>query len=131
MSKTEIYTPKVARAKRPYCQGLNVKAGRLILTSGMTARKPSGEIVYKGDIRGQTRQVLDNIRAVLEEVGASLKDVIKMTVYLRRNEDYDGMNEVRQEYFKDQTFVSSTVMVELYAAGALVEIEVIAAVEEG
>ena len=75
--------------------------------------------------------MLDNIRAVLEEVGASLKDVIKMTVYLRRNEDYDGMNEVRQEYFKDQTFVSSTVMVELYAAGALVEIEVIAAVEEG
>ena len=130
MIKTEIYTPKVPRTKRPYCQGLSVKAGRLILTSGLTARNPSGEIVSKGDIRGQTRQVLENIRAVLEETGSSLKDIFKMTVYLRRNEDYDGMNEVRQEYFRDETFVSSTVIVELHAADALVEIEVIAVVKE-
>jgi 2-iminobutanoate/2-iminopropanoate deaminase len=100
------------------------------MTSGFTARDSRGKIVAKGDIRGQTRQVFENIQAVLEEAGASLKDVFKMTVYLRRTEDYDGMNEVRQEYFGDDTFVSSTVITGLYAPEALVEIEVAAALDE-
>jgi 2-iminobutanoate/2-iminopropanoate deaminase len=129
MCKEEIYTPKVAKTKQPYCQGMSVKASRLIFTSGTTARNPSGEIIAKGDIRGQTRQVLDNIIAVLAEAGASPKDIFKMTVYLRRNEDYNGMNEIRQEYFRKDTFVSTTVITELHAQDALVEIEVAAAVE--
>jgi enamine deaminase RidA (YjgF/YER057c/UK114 family) len=66
---------------------------------------------------------------VLAEAGASPKDIFKMTVYLRRNEDYNGMNEIRQEYFRKDTFVSTTVITELHAQDALVEIEVAAAVE--
>jgi 2-iminobutanoate/2-iminopropanoate deaminase len=107
---------------------MSIEAKRLIFTSGTTARNPSGEIVAKGDIRGQTRQVLDNIRAVLEEAGAGLKDVFKMTVYLRRNEDYDGMNEVRQEYFLNDTIASTTIIAKLHSPDALVEIEVAAAI---
>jgi len=129
MAKLEIYTPKVAKTRRPYCQAMKVKAGHFIFTSGTTARNPSGEIVSKGDIRGQTRQVLENIRAVLEEAGSSLKNIFKMNVYLRHNEGYDGMNEVRQEYFSKDTFVSSTIIAELHSPDALVEIEVAATSE--
>lgn len=129
MEKNVIYTPKVARTKRPYCQGISVKAGRLVSTSGLTARNPQGEIIAKGDIRGQTRQVLENLRAVIEEAGGGLHNIYEMTVYLRRNEDYDGMNEVRREFFGEETFVSATVIVDLHAPDALVEIRVAAAID--
>jgi len=126
--KTEIYCQKVAKAHQPYCQGMIVEGRRLIFTSGNTARDISGEVI-KADIRAQTRQVLENIRRVLEEAGSSLNDIYKMNVYLRRDEDYEGMNEVRKEYFRESTFVSCTVIVDLHPPDALVEIQVQAIVD--
>lgn len=128
MNKTEIYTPEVPRTRRPFCQGISVKASRLILTSGMTARNQTGEIIANGDIRGQTRKVFENIQEVLKEANASLRDIFKMTVYLRRNEDYDGMNEIRKEFFREDIFVSCTIITELHSQDALVEIQIEAAV---
>ena len=128
--KTEIYSSKVAKAHEPYCQGMIVEGRRFIFTSGNTARDISGQVIAKGNIRAQTRQIFENMRAVLEEAGSSLKDIYKMNVYLRRDEDYEGMNEVRKEYFRDNTFVSCTVIVDLHPPDALVEIQVQAAIDE-
>ncbi len=129
MEKAAIYTPKVAKTKPPYSQGVSIKGGRIVFTSGLTARNPQGEIVAKGDIRGQTRQVLENLLAVVEEAGGSLQSTFDMTVYLRRDEDYDGMNEVRREFFGQETFVSATIICDLHAPEALVEIKVAAVVD--
>ena len=56
-----------------------------------------GQVVGKGDIREQTRQCLCNIAGIIEGGGGSLNDLVKMTVFITNLEDYDGMNEIRQE----------------------------------
>ena len=122
MKKT-LESPKVAKTKGPYVQGVAVSDGTLIYTSGVVARDARGKIRGIGDIRVQTRQCLANIRHIIEAGGGRLTDLVKVTVFLRDLRDYEGMNEVRREVLADVAFASSTVQAQLNAAGALVEIE--------
>lgn len=128
MAKQEIRTEKVFKTKGPYVQGVEVSGGRLIYTSGFTARDVSGATVGKGDIRAQTRQCLENIGGVIEAAGGSLKDLVKVTVFLRDLKDYQGMNAVRREMLGGAAFASSTVEAALNNPDALVEIEAVAVV---
>jgi 2-iminobutanoate/2-iminopropanoate deaminase len=126
--KRALESPKVAKTKGPYVQGVAVSNGTLIFTSGVVARDAAGQIVGVGDIRAQTRLCLQNVRHIVEAGGGSLTDIAKVTVFLRNLGDYAGMNEVRREVLEGVPFASSTVQAALNAPEALVEIEAVAIV---
>jgi reactive intermediate/imine deaminase len=113
-------------ANFPLSQGL--KVGNLLFLSGQVAVDSDGNIVGKGDLKAQTRQVFENIKTILEKAGASFDNVVKMTTYfttdIRHYEDYFA---VRREYFKGVNPASTGVQVAALAfEGLLLEVEVIA-----
>ena len=106
-----------------------VKVGDTIYVSGQVALDGDGRLVGPGDVVAQTRQVLDNIRRVLAAGGATLDDVVKVTVYLANVDDRPRVNEVRQAYFGANRPASTLVEVSRLALpGLLVEIEAVAVV---
>lgn len=123
----EIKTDKAPSPVGPYTQALLV--GSTLYCSGSLALDPkTGEFVGKGDIQAETRQVLKNLGAVLEEAGASAKNVIRCTIFLADLGDFVKMNEVYSEFFKDNTFLPTRTCVQAGALpkDALVEIDCIA-----
>jgi 2-iminobutanoate/2-iminopropanoate deaminase len=106
-----------------------VKAGDTIYVAGQVALDGEGRLVGPGDVVAQTRQVLENIRRVLHAGGATLDDVVKVTVYLANVDDRPRINEVRQAYFGANRPASTLVEVSRLAfPGLLVEIEAVAVV---
>ena len=124
MCKSEIKTDKAPGAIGPYSQA--VKAGNLIFVSGQLPIDPStGEM--PADIRQQTAQSIANIRAILEEAGASLQNVVKTTVLLADMSLFAPMNEVYAAEFSEIYPARAAFAVKELPKQALVEIEVIAA----
>jgi 2-iminobutanoate/2-iminopropanoate deaminase len=120
-----VATAGAPKAIGPYSQG--IAAGGFIFTAGQVALDPStGELVV-GGITDQTTRALENLRAVLSAAGSSLSHVIKTTVFLVDMADFAQMNEVYGRFFGDHRPARSTVAVAGLPRGALVEIEVIAA----
>ena len=106
-----------------------VRAGDTIYVAGQVALDGEGRLVGPGDVVAQTRQVLENIRGVLPAGGATLDDVVKVTVYLANVDDRPRINEVRQAYFGANRPASTLVEVSRLAfPGLLVEIEAVAVV---
>jgi 2-iminobutanoate/2-iminopropanoate deaminase len=106
-----------------------VRVGDTIYVSGQVALDGQGRIVGPGDVVAQTRQVLDNIQAVLAAGGATLVDVVKVTVFLANVDDRPRVNEVRMAYFGAHRPASTLVEVSRLALpGLLVEIEAVAVV---
>ncbi|NPA03516.1 MAG: RidA family protein [Epsilonproteobacteria bacterium] len=118
-----ISTSNAPQAIGPYSQG--VKVGNLLFTSGQIALTPSGEMI-KNDIKAQTQQVLRNLQAVLEAGNSSLEKVIKTTIFLKNIEDFEVVNEIYEEFFKNHKPARSTVEVSRLPKDALIEIEAIA-----
>jgi reactive intermediate/imine deaminase len=103
------------------------RGAQFVFVSGLTARTATGEVAHVGDIEGQTRQVLENLKLILGEAGCSLDDVVRTATYLRNMEDHPKMHAVRREFFGDTPPVSTTVEVSrLYHPDQLIEIEAIA-----
>lgn len=126
MAKKIISTDTAPMVVGPYSQA--VAAGNFLFVSGQLPLHPqSGEIVGN-DIAAQTRQSIENIRAVLAAAGVSLADVVKTTVFLRNMGDFARMNEVYQQYFGDSAPARSTIEVANLPKNALVEIESIAVI---
>jgi 2-iminobutanoate/2-iminopropanoate deaminase len=123
-----ISTDQAPKAIGPYSQA--IKIGDFVFTAGQIALNAAGQMV-EGDVTAQTRQVLDNIKAVLEAAGASMASVVKTTVFLANIADFQAMNAVYAEFFPpDQAPPArSTVQVAALPRNASVEIEVIAALE--
>jgi 2-iminobutanoate/2-iminopropanoate deaminase len=107
----------------PYSQA--VRAEGLFFMSGQIPLKPNGELVT-GDIKDQTRQVLENMKAVLESAGLSLTHVCKTTIFLSSMDHFAAVNEVYATYFDKEPPARSTVAVAGLPKGADVEIEAIA-----
>lgn len=124
MSKQVIHTPNAPAAVGPYSQA--IIANGLLFTAGQIAIDPSVGKVVEGDIRAQTRQVLTNIRALLEAAGTNLERVVKTTVFLKNMDDFSAMNEVYGEFFPSNPPARSTVQVAKLPLDVLVEIETIA-----
>lgn len=118
------------KAYSPWSAGIVIPPGYGILfTPGMTARDAEGNTVAPGDIRGQTRRVLEQLAAVLGEVGATLDDVVKMTVFLQDMDDVHAVQEIRREFWATNPPVSSTVEVSrLVTDEVRIEIEAVAAI---
>ena len=124
--KKALESPRVAKTKGPYVQGVAVSGGTMVFTSGVVARNAQGTLIGIGDITRQTKQCLTNIRNIIAAAGGSLEDLVKVTVFLRDLRDYSGMNAVRNEMLAGIPFASSTIQAALNAPGALIEIEAVA-----
>jgi 2-iminobutanoate/2-iminopropanoate deaminase len=110
----------------PYSQA--IQAGGFVFVSGQLALRPGEKDLMGGEIGAQTEQVFANLRAILEEAGSSLDQLVKTTVFLQNLDDFSGMNEVYAKYVGATPPARSTVEVAKLPSGALVEIEAIALV---
>jgi len=110
----------------PYSQA--IKANGFVFISGQLALRPGEKELMGGEIGTQTEQVFANLRAILEEAGSSLDQLIKTTVFLQNLDDFAGMNEVYAKHVGSTPPARSTVEVAKLPSGALVEIEAIALV---
>ena len=122
-----LSTPKAPAAIGPYSQAIQV--GNLVYTSGQIPIDPATGIFAEGGIKEQTRQSLSNIKAILEEAGLRMSNVVKTTVYLADMNDFADMNAVYAAFFSEPYPARSAVAVKTLPKGALVEIEVVASVK--
>ena len=126
-SKMKVNTEKAPAAFGPFSQAIKIDS--FIFTSGQLPIDPvTGEVVG-GNIKNQTRQVLNNLKAILYEAGGSLDDVVKATVYITNMDDFQAVNEIYSEFFSDPLPARSCVGVSGLPKGAKVEIEAIALVK--
>jgi len=119
-----ISPPGIAAPRGPYSPA--VRAGDFIFVSGQVAVDPATQQLITGDIATETRQVLNNIKALLEGCGATLADVVRCGVFLGKAEDFGAMNTVYAEFFGDAKPARATVVTGFAAPGINVEIEAIA-----
>ena len=122
----DIYTEKAPQAIGPYTQAKVV--GSMVYTSGQIALDPATGALSDGDVAEQTRQVCENLKAVLTAAGTSLDKVVKTTCFLKDIGDFAALNEVYGEYFNSKPARSCIGGLSL-PKGALVEVEVIATIE--
>ena len=121
--KKVINTNQAPAAIGPYSQA--IKVGNLVYTSGQIPINPATGNFVEGGIKEQTRQSLTNIKAILEETGLSMNNVVKTTVFLADMNDFADMNSVYAEFFSEPYPARSAVAVKTLPKGALVEIEVV------
>ena len=124
MKREAVRTDRAPKAIGPYEQALKVDGW--VFTSGQIPLDPKTGTMVDGGIGAQTRQVLDNLRAVLEAAGSSMSRVVKTTVYMTNLADFQKMNEVYAEYFPQDKPARSTVGVAALPRGAMIEIDVVA-----
>ncbi|KIL52452.1 RidA family protein [Jeotgalibacillus campisalis] len=121
-----VQTQKAPAAIGPYSQGVIVN--NLFYSSGQIPLTPEGTLV-EGTIEEQTHQVFKNVRAVLEEAGASFATVVKTTVFLTNLENFSAVNAIYSDYFEDHRPARSCVEVSRLPKDAEIEIEVVALVK--
>ncbi|MCZ6557951.1 MAG: RidA family protein [SAR324 cluster bacterium] len=112
-----------------FSNGVKVSGGEMLFVSGQLAKVDS-ELVGKGDIKAQTRQVLENIKKVLDQAGATFSDVVRVTVYITDMSHFRDIHDVRLQYFDKDNLPAST-MVEVSGfvdEDALIEIEAVAVI---
>ena len=119
-----ISTTNAPAAIGPYSQA--IKVGELVFVSGQLPIDPATGAFAEGGIKELTRQSLTNMKAILEEAGTSMANVVKTTVFLADMNDFAAMNEVYAEFFAAPCPARSAVAVKTLPKGALVEIECIA-----
>ena len=119
-----ISTTNAPAAIGPYSQA--IKVGGLVFVSGQLPIDPATGAFAEGGIKELTRQSLTNMKAILDEAGTSMANVVKTTVFLADMNDFAAMNEVYAEFFAAPFPARSAVAVKTLPKGALVEIECIA-----
>ncbi len=124
MQKKVIQTDKAPKAIGPYSQAIRTTS--MIYTAGQIALDPATMELISGGIEEQTRQVLTNLRSVLEAAGSSLGHVVKTTVFLKDMNDFPKMNTIYAEFFGENPPARSTVAVAGLPKGGMVEVEAIA-----
>lgn len=125
--KRAIFTNKAPAAIGPYSQAIRV--GNFIFVAAQIANDPKTAELITGGIEKQTKQVLENIKAVLKEAGSSMDDVVKTTCFLADIKDFPMFNQVYARYFKTPYPARATIEAAALPKGAKVEIEVIAFID--
>jgi reactive intermediate/imine deaminase len=123
--KRIIETAEAPAAVGAYSQATT--DGNLVFTAGQIPLTPDGELLDEEPIEVQTRQSLENVKAILEEEGLTIQDVLKTTVLLDDITDFEQMNDAYKEYFQDNPPARSAFEVGNLPKGVSVEIEAIAA----
>jgi len=124
MPRTPIIPKGSAPSLAPYSPG--VKAGNTVYVSGVLALDTAGKLVGAGDVKAQTRHVLDSIKAVVEAAGGSLDDVVYNAIFLKDLADYAKMNEIYASYFPSSPPARYCIRADLVKPEFLVEISSIA-----
>src|SRR5215813_1933631 len=132
MEKQQTNVRFINRAPAGYSQVVEVKGGRTLYIAGQIAVDKNGNLVGRGDFRAQVKQVFENLKARLKEVGASFKDVVKLNYYLTDASDLQALRETRNSYINTENPPASTLVVvkQLVREEYLLEIEAIAVVGE-
>lgn len=120
-----VDTPLAPAAIGPYSQA--VRCGNLVYFSGQIPLVPASMTLVTGDIEAQATQVLENMKAVAIAAGGSLKDIVKLTIFLTDLSDFVTVNETMKRYFNTPYPARSTVQVAALPKGAAIEIEAIMA----
>lgn len=120
-----IATTQAPSAIGPYSQAIHI--GNFVFASGQIPINPATGSLVEGNITVQTRQALNNVKAILAEAGLTMRNVVKTTVFMADMNDFAQMNAVYAEFFAEPYPARSAVAVKALPKGALVEIEVIAA----
>lgn len=123
--KEIIKTDKAPQPVGPYSQA--VKVGNFLFLSGQIPYTPEGKLAGN-TIQEQTKQVLENLKAVLEAAGANMNNVVKVTVYLKDINDFGEMNKIYAEYFKENPPARAAVEVARLPKDVKIEIELIACI---
>lgn len=121
----QISTRNAPAAIGPYSQAIEVNG--FVYASGQLPIDPATGAFPEGGVKEQTRQSLLNVKAILEEAGLALSNVVKTTVYLADMGDFAAMNEVYSQFFAQPFPARSAIAVKALPKGALVEVEVVAA----
>lgn len=122
--KKVIVTTKAPAAIGPYNQAIQV--GNMLFASGQLGLDPATGNFPEGGVKEQTIQSFQNVKAILEEAGFSINDVVKTTVFLADMADFAAMNEIYASQFEGDFPARSAVAVKTLPKNALVEVEVIA-----
>ena len=126
--KKLISTDKAPAAIGPYSQAIQFSG--LLFVSGQIAIDPkTGEFV-EGDIEAQTKQVLENLKAIIEEAGMTLKNVLKCSCFLKNMDDFVTFNSIYDRYFGDNPPARETIEVARLPKDAMVEVSAICGVEK-
>jgi 2-iminobutanoate/2-iminopropanoate deaminase len=128
MPFSAIASPE-AKPVANYKMATRRESGQLLYISGQVAWDTNGNIVGKGDMRTQARQVFQNLRQVLQAAGGDLKDLMKITTYITKIEDFPAVAEARSEVFQEELPASTLIVVKsLFHADFLLEVEGVAAI---
>ena len=124
MKKMVISTKAAPAAIGPYSQA--IKAGNLVFVSGQIPIIPETGETSRGDAAVQTRQVLNNLRNILDAAGTSLDKVVKTTIFMKDLNDYAAVNDVYKEFFQNEPPARAAVQVSRLPKDVAIEIEAIA-----
>lgn len=127
MNKTVIHTQKSHAVTGPYSQG--VRVGNFVFTSSIMPINPLTGKIVDGDVRAQVKQCIENLKAILEETGSKLENVVKTTIYFKDANDFPLINEAYIKYFPKDHPVRSCVAVATLPKDVSVEIEFVGFVE--
>jgi 2-iminobutanoate/2-iminopropanoate deaminase len=127
--KKIIATDNAPAAIGPYSQA--VQYGNLLFVSGQIALDPKTAELVEGDIEVQTRQVLENVKAIIESTGMTLNNVLKCSCFLNSMEDFASFNSVYGSYFGDSLPARETVEVARLPKDVLVEVSAICGLDQG
>jgi len=122
--KEKIYTDKAPQPIGPYSQA--IKFGNLIFLSGQIGIDPKTNELVKGGIEKETEQIFENIINILKTLNANLDNILKVNIYLKNLEDFPKVNEIYQNYFKENFPARTTVGGVSLPKNALIEVDVIA-----
>ncbi|MBK8617273.1 MAG: RidA family protein [Anaerolineales bacterium] len=123
MNRTVVHTDKAPKAIGPYSQAIRTET--MIYTAGQTGLDPATGELVAGGVEAQTRQVLTNLKYVIEAAGSSIGNVVKTTVFLTDMSDFPKMNAIYAEFFGENPPARSTVAVAGLPKGGVVEIEAV------
>jgi enamine deaminase RidA (YjgF/YER057c/UK114 family) len=130
LASARFINPETVHPPFGYSHVVEVTAGRPVYIAGQVALDPTGGLVGADDIRAQTRQVFDNLRAALEAVGAGFEQVVKLDFYLVDATHLPVMREVRDQYVNTRQPPASTAVEvrRLFREDALIEVEAVAVI---
>ena len=124
MARQAVKTPNAPQPIGPYSQA--VMTNGLLFVSGQGAVEPSTGKLVGSEIESQTRQTLTNVRNIVEASGLSMRDILRVSVYLKNMQDFKRMNEIYKSFFSDAPPARTTIQAELPLPDMLIEIDCVA-----
>jgi 2-iminobutanoate/2-iminopropanoate deaminase len=129
MKKQAIVSSKLSKPVGVFSHAVKAEGNQFLFISGLTARDINGDVVGKGDMRVQTRQILENMKTILEEAEASFEHIVKVTVYVTDMKNFKEIHDVRAQYFKGDLPASTLVQVSrLVSEDCMIEIDAVAVI---